>query len=128
MKRRHSRVIVAALLMGTIITLRDGAARAQSPTATGKHMVITLTSQTISLPFGDQIFEGGDSVKVVNTRCLLCHSKEMIDTQPALPLETWKREIDKMRTAYGCTLRADQVDGIVKFIFQANNKSPAGGD
>jgi len=50
----------------------------------------------------------------------LCHSKGMIDIQPPLSLETWKKEIAKMRSAYGCPLRDDQVDGIVKFISQAN--------
>ena len=126
MKQPHTRVIVTALLIGVAITLGNGAARAQSSTHAGQRPVIKLTSQKIVLPFGDRIFEGGDGAKIANTRCLLCHSKEMIDTQPALPMETWKKEVDKMRSAYGCPLRDDQVDGIVKFIFQANSTSPTG--
>lgn len=126
MKQRHTRVIVAALLLGLAISLGGGAARAQNSSRTGKRRVIELRSQKIVLPLGDRIFEGGDGAKIANTRCLLCHSKGMIDTQPALPMETWKKEVDKMRSAYGCPLRDDQVDGIVKFIFQANSTSPTG--
>ena len=50
----------------------------------------------------------------------------MIDAQPPLTLETWKKEIDKMRTAYGCPLRADQTAGIAKFVSHAAN-APADG-
>jgi len=45
-----------------------------------------------------------------------------------LPLETWKKEVDKMRTAYGCPLRADQTDGLAEFIAHAASVPAAGGD
>lgn len=127
MRQLRSRSIVTPLLLAASILLAIGVARAQSPTRPGKHHVIKLTSQKIELPLGDREFESADSreAKIANERCLLCHSKGMIDTQPPLPLETWKKEITKMRSAYGCPLRDDQVDAIVKFIFDANQTAQA---
>jgi hypothetical protein len=69
-----------------------------------------IPPQTIVLPFSDLTFEGGGEwAKVPNTHCLLCHSKEMIDPQPPLRADTWKKEVGKMRSSYGCPLREDQV-------------------
>ena len=126
MKQRRFRRIVMPLLLAVAIFLGKGVARAQSSTRLGKHHVIELTSQKIDLPLGDRDFNfaGGEEAKIANERCLLCHSKGMIDTQPPLSPETWKKEVAKMRSAYGCPLRDDQVDGIVKFIYQANQAVP----
>ncbi len=112
------RTIRAAPLMALALTLVQGVANAQSPSAPGSHHTIRLTSQKITLPFGNSVFAGGDTAKLANSRCLLCHSKEMIDTQPPLSLEVWKKEVDKMRTAYGCPLGADQTTALAEFISQ----------
>ncbi len=124
---RH-RIILATFLIGLTATFAHGVALAQSPTAPGRHRAIQLTSQKITLPFGNQVFAGGDAAKLANSRCLVCHSKDMIDAQPPLTLETWKKEIDKMRTAYGCPLRADQTAGVAEFISHAISAPAAGGD
>jgi len=121
---RH-RIILAAFLIGLTATLAYGAAFAQSPAAPSRHRAIQLRSQKIDLPFGNETFAGGDAANLANSRCLLCHSKDMIDAQPPLTLETWKKEIDKMRTAYGCPLRADQTAGIAEFVSHAAS-APAG--
>ena len=120
---RH-RTIRAAFLIG--VTLAQGVASAQSSTPPSKHRAIRLTSQKITLPFGNQAFAGGDAAKLANSRCLLCHSKDMIEAQPLLSLETWKKEVDKMRTAYGCPLRADQTVGLAEFISQTASATTAG--
>ena len=122
------RIILAAYLIGLTPTLVRGVARAQSPATRDPHRAIQLTSQKIDLPFGNETFAGGDAANLANSRCLLCHSKDMIDAQPPLTLETWKKEIDKMRTAYGCPLRADQTAGLAEFISHATSASAAGGD
>jgi hypothetical protein len=124
---RH-RIILAAFLIGLTATLAYGVALAQSPAAPGRHRAIQLKSQKIGLPFGNQVFAGGDAAKLANSRCLLCHSKDMIDAQPPLTLETWKKEVDKMRTAYGCPLRADQTAGVAEFISRAASAPVAAGD
>jgi hypothetical protein len=52
----------------------------------------------------------------------------MIDAQPPLTLDSWQKEIDKMRTAYGCPLRADQTAGVAEFMSHAASASGASGD
>src|SRR5437879_8658972 len=96
---RH-RIILAAFLIGLTASLAHGVARAQSAAAPSRPSAIRLTSQKIIPPFGNQVFAGGDAAKLANSRCLLCHSRDMIDAQPPFTLETWKKEVDKMRTAY----------------------------
>ncbi len=124
----RQRIILGAFLMGVSVTLAHALARAQSPTSAVRNSAIQLTSQKITLPFGRRVFAGGEAAKLANSRCLLCHSKDMIDAQPPLALETWKKEVDKMRTAYGCPLRAEQTDSIAKFISQASRAPAYGGD
>jgi hypothetical protein len=125
---RH-RLILTTFLIGLTATLAYGVALAQSPAAPGRHRAIQLTSQKVTLPFGNKTFAGkGEAATIANEHCLLCHSRGMIDTQPPLTLESWKKEVDKMRTAYGCPLRADQTAGVAEFISHAASTSAAGGD
>jgi hypothetical protein len=132
MRQRPYRLIAAPLLLAVVIFLGIGVARAQTATRAGERHVIKLTSQKIDLPLGDRAFNfaGGKEANIANERCLLCHSKGMIDTQPPLPLETWKKEVAKMRSAYGCPLRDDQLDGIATFIqaHQTQTNQTAGTD
>ena len=125
MTQIRRRIVLTLFLIGLTATFTYGVTLAQRPAAPGRHRAIQLTSQKITLPFGNQVFAGGDAAKLANSRCLLCHSKEMIDTQPPLTLETWKSEIDKMRTAYGCPLRADQTADVAEFILHAASASAA---
>ena len=128
MRQIQRRIILTTCLIGLTATLGYGVALAQSLAAPERHSTIKLTSQKITLPFGNQVFAGGDEAKLANSRCLLCHSKDMIELQPPLPLSTWKKEIDKMRTAYGCPLRTDQTADLAEFISHAADGSAAGGD
>ena len=129
MPRTRKSMILVTLVTGLIATFTDAIALGQSPDTLVQHRTINLTSQKITLPFGNKTFAGnGEEVTIVNEHCLLCHSKGMIDTQPPLTLESWKNEVDKMRTAYGCPLRADQTAGVAEFISHAENASAAGGN
>jgi|HubBroStandDraft_6_1064221.scaffolds.fasta_scaffold107239_2 hypothetical protein len=129
MSQTRQRMILAILVIGLIATFTSAIALAQSAATPIRHRTIDLTSQKINLPFGNKTFAGkGEDATIVNEHCLLCHSKGMIDTQPPLTLESWKKEVDKMRTAYGCPLRADQTADIAEFISHAASASAAGGD
>jgi hypothetical protein len=121
--------ISVAIVIGLIAALAHGVARAQSAALPVRHRAIQLTSQKISVPFGNKTFAGTDKdAKIANEHCLLCHSRGMIDTQPPLTLETWKKEVAKMRTAFGCPLRADQSDRIAEFIAHAASTPETGGE
>jgi hypothetical protein len=129
MSQTRQRMILVILVIGLIATFTNAIALAQSAVTPIQHRTIDLTSQKITLPFGNKTFAGkGENATIVNEHCLLCHSKGMIDTQPPLTLESWKKEVDKMRTAYGCPLRADQTADIAEFISHAASASTAGGD
>lgn len=118
-----------ASLLSLTATLVNGIALAQNALTASPHRTIRLTSQKITLPFGDNVLAGNNEVaKIANEHCLLCHSRGMIDTQPPLTLETWKKEIDKTHTAYGCPLRADQTDSVVEFIAHAAGPPAANGN
>jgi hypothetical protein len=120
-------ISLVALLFGPAITFADSAAFAQDAPLPVRHHAIGLTSQKISVPFRNKTFPGaGEDAKIANEHCLLCHSKGMIDTQPPLTLETWKKEVNKMRIAYGCRLRADQSDRVAEFISHAADMSSKG--
>jgi len=115
--------MLITLLIGLIAPFIDAIALGQNAETPSGHRTIDLTSQKITLPFGNKTFAGnGEEVTIVNEHCLLCHSRGMIDTQPPLTLENWK-EVDEMRSAYGCPLRADQTAPVAEFISHAEDAS-----
>ncbi len=125
--RRDLAVVTFVSVLVAIIA--HGLAHAQSVAEPVRHHTIQLTSQKISMPFGNKTFAGvGEDAKIANEHCLLCHSRGMIDTQPPLTIDSWKKEVAKMRTAYGCPLRADQSDRVAEFIAHAASTPEKGGD
>jgi hypothetical protein len=123
---RHCKSAMA-FLVSFASTFACVAAFAQDAPLPVRHHAIHLTSQKINLPFGNKTFAGTDEdAKIANEHCLLCHSKGMIDTQPPLTIETWKKEVNKMRTAFGCPLRADESDRVAEFISHAADTSSNG--
>ncbi len=128
MPRTRKSMILVTLVIGLTAALTDAIALGQTADTPVQHRTINLTSQKITLPFGNKTFAGsGEEVTIVNEHCLLCHSKGMIDTQPPLTLESWKKEVDKMRSAYGCPLRADQTAAVAGFISHAESAPAARG-
>ncbi len=82
---------------------------------------IKFGSEKIQLPYGDRVFKGGAAAEVANARCLPCHSKGMIDTQPPLAMAVWKAEVEKMRSAFGCLVPEGRVEELVQFLYQQNH-------
>src|SRR5579875_2456585 len=81
-----------------------------------------LKSQKIELPVEKQTFGTGPEADAANAHCLTCHSRGMIDTQPPMPLAVWKAEINKMRSAFGCSAPEELVDSLSKFFEHLNNQ------
>jgi hypothetical protein len=128
MSHTRKSMIFATLVIGLVATFPNAIVLAQSAATPIPHRTIDLTPQKITLPFGNKTFAGnGEAVTIVNEHCLLCHSRGMIDTQPPLTLESWKKEVDKMRTVYGYPLRVDQTAAVAEFISHAESAPPAGG-
>lgn len=71
---------------------------------------------SVTLPASASRFAGGDGAALANSQCLICHSAGMVLTQPKLSAEQWRAEIEKMRTAYGAPLPADQIDRLTAYL------------
>jgi len=88
------------------------------------HQTIVLKSQKIKFPQGNLKFPGdAPGAKAAGDYCLMCHSRGMIDAQPALSLEQWKTEINKMRSVYGCPISEDKDKELADFLVQYNHKT-----
>ncbi|GEM_PF-782329 len=104
-------VAVACALMASRAECEDGLAPG-----------FKLKSQKIELPVEKQTFGTGPEADAANAHCLTCHSRGMIDTQPPMPLAVWKAEINKMRSAFGCSAPEELVDSLSKFFEHLNNQ------
>jgi hypothetical protein len=112
--------LIGALIVGALLAFVCQLTLVYAQDSSGKR--IQLHSQNITtLPFGERQFSGGQWAEIANGRCLLCHSRGMIDTQPPMPLAAWKGEIAKMRSAYGCNMNDDEVDGLAQFMYDHNH-------
>ncbi|MEA3139344.1 MAG: hypothetical protein QOK23_1513 [Gammaproteobacteria bacterium] len=71
---------------------------------------------SVQLPTSVTMFPAGDGADIANSQCLICHSAGMVLRQPALSESEWRATINKMRSAYGAPLPADQVDALATYL------------
>jgi hypothetical protein len=71
---------------------------------------------SVELPVSTQLFPAGDAQAIANSQCLICHSVDMVLTQPARTPQQWTETINKMRTAYGAPVPADQVGPLALYL------------
>jgi mono/diheme cytochrome c family protein len=71
---------------------------------------------SVQLPTSVTMFPAGDGADIANSQCLICHSAGMVLRQPALSESEWRATINKMRSAYGAPLPADQVDALANYL------------
>jgi ABC-type transport system substrate-binding protein len=79
---------------------------------------------SVALPTSETSFPPGDGAEIT-PQCLICHSAGMVLRQPPLTRDQWVGEINKMRSAYGAPLPADQVDRLADYLFRINGASDA---
>lgn len=77
---------------------------------------IELKSVKVELPVGDKLFPAGPGADAVNSNCLVCHSAEMVLTQPASSRQDWVAEVNKMINAYKAPVNPDDIDAIVDYL------------
>jgi hypothetical protein len=70
----------------------------------------------VELPTSDMLFPTGQGQSIANFQCLICHSAGMVLRQPARTQAQWKETINKMRSAYGAPLPAEQVDALATYF------------
>jgi mono/diheme cytochrome c family protein len=83
---------------------------------------------SVQLPTSTAQFPGGEGAVIANSQCLMCHSVGMVLRQPARTQQQWKETINKMRTAYGAPLPAEQVDALAAYLARLSADSSAGSD
>jgi len=81
---------------------------------------------SVELPTSEASFPPGDGVDIT-PQCLICHSAGMVLRQPPLTLDEWTSEINKMRSAFGAPLPADQVERLAKYLYRINGRRSQAG-
>ena len=73
---------------------------------------------SVNLPVSAALFPAGEAASVANSYCLTCHSVDMVLTQPPRTTAQWTETINKMRSAYGAPVPADQVGALALYLSQ----------
>ena len=76
----------------------------------------------VDLPVSDTPFPAGTGSDIATSQCLICHSAGMILRQPPLSQEQWLAEINKMRSAYGAPIPANQIDVLANYLYGIGNR------
>lgn len=86
---------------------------------------IVWKSEKVTLPSSSEVFTG-PGAKLLNTYCLMCHSADFVNEQPALPKPAWKAGVLKMKNVYGAPIPHDQIDALADVLYQKFGPPPAG--
>ncbi len=78
---------------------------------------ITLKSEKINLPQDSKVFTGVGS-NHLNQYCLICHSCEYLNDQPALTRNMWEKEVLKMKSSYGAPIPDADIKILVEELYQ----------
>lgn len=101
---------LAGLMAGCAMTPRaQNPTRAEEPDA-------RWSTISVQLPASAALFPGAEGADIANHQCLTCHSADMVLHQPARTSAEWQANINKMRTAYGEPLPAEQVDALAAYL------------
>ena len=88
--------------------------------------VQTWTKVEVGLPVSEAVFPPGNGADIANGQCRVCHSAGMALRQPPLSQDDWAGEINKMRSAYGAPIPADQVEALARYLRGINGRSKGG--
>jgi mono/diheme cytochrome c family protein len=117
-KLRKSAVVWAAPVALTGLLLVAGAPhlQAQSTSRSPAPSDSRWTKLSVQLPTTQTLFPAGQGADIANSQCVICHSPDMVLYQPVRTQEQWKETINKMRSAYGAPLPAEQVDELATYL------------
>ena len=104
----------AVAIVALLATIHAAMAQPAPSTTTGAG--ITLHSVSVDLPNSDRQFAGDTKADPINGNCLACHSAGMVLNQPKMSEQTWKEEVNKMRTVYKAPIADEDVPLIVDYL------------
>jgi hypothetical protein len=128
MNLSRSAILFAGLgLAAVCIFIFAGDRAAHPPGTTAPAMVIqepdrisahglTLASTHVNLPDDSESYPPGPHADTVNAKCLACHSASMVLYQPGLSAAEWRKEVEKMRDAYGAPIADADIPAIVAYL------------
>jgi cytochrome c5 len=93
-----------------------GADAAPEVESTARGRDLNWTKVSVELPTSRARFPAGSGADVANAQCLMCYSAGMVLRQHPLTQDQWTGEIEKMRSAYGAPLPADQVETRARYL------------
>jgi mono/diheme cytochrome c family protein len=101
-----------SLAVTLVLTQVLGMAVAESPSPGSPKW----TPLSVELPVSTRTFPPGEGASIASAQCLICHSAGMVLFQPQRTRAQWTETINKMRTAYGAPLPAEQVDALAAYL------------
>jgi mono/diheme cytochrome c family protein len=120
MRSAMSSAVCATVLLGALLVFGTRplcAASLQSPKEVGAAQAGPHWGRvTVELPTSNALYPEGEGQSIANSQCLICHSAGMVLRQPARTQAQWKETINKMRSAYGAPLPAEQVDALAAYL------------
>jgi mono/diheme cytochrome c family protein len=125
--RRIAIIWAAPVLVGAVAAVVDGIYLPESAAAQAQRQAknappIRFAAVDFTLPAGSVTFPPGPGSEIANANCVICHSTGMVLRQPPLTVNEWKTEINKMRTAFGAPIPADQVDQLAHYLGVINGR------
>jgi mono/diheme cytochrome c family protein len=108
---KSQNVLILILLTTVGISAASAEPAQKAPSATALNRTVSVT-----LPDSQQVFPPGAGAAIANSQCMICHSAGMVTRQPPLRFGEWKAEINKMRTAYGAPMPAEQVEELATYL------------
>jgi mono/diheme cytochrome c family protein len=112
-------VLTGLVLAGVLVLEPPRLIAATAPTSQGEGTTqgnADWGKINVELPTSAKLFPSGDGSAIANSQCLICHSAGMVLLQPARTQEQWKETINKMRSAYGAPLPAEQVNALAAYL------------
>ena len=108
------------VLLGTGAALVGSQYLPESLAAQAEHqsdlVPVHFEALKVNLPASVALFPAGKGSEIANANCLICHSAGMALRQPPLTVDEWRGEVNKMKSAFGAPMPADQIDELAGYL------------
>lgn len=102
--------------LGLVVAALALAACKQTPSEGAQDPAV----RTVAFPIDEPPLADGPGRDVFMANCISCHTSRYVSDQPRFSRATWTKEVDKMRTAFGAPIPADQTGKIVDYLVAVN--------